>query len=144
MHYAALPHYRGRANVNWAIINGEPETAMTVHVMAPGLDAGNILHQQSVPIGPDDTVGQLYARLNDVQRQVLGDTVARHLAGDDGVPQNATDATYGCTRVPEDGEIHWGGSTAESTRSSARSPRRTPAPTPTSRGAGSWSFAPRR
>src|SRR3982750_2681474 len=37
VHYAALPEYRGRANVNWAIINGEPETAITIHVMAAGL-----------------------------------------------------------------------------------------------------------
>src|SRR4051794_26620358 len=64
VHYALLPEYRGRANVNWAVLNGEPETAITVHVLAPGLDAGNILCQQRVPIGPDDTVGDLYAKLN--------------------------------------------------------------------------------
>ena len=69
VHYAPLPEYRGRANVNWAILNGEPETAITVHVMAPGLDAGNILFQQRVPIASDDTVGDLYAKLNAVQRR---------------------------------------------------------------------------
>jgi methionyl-tRNA formyltransferase len=72
VHYAPLPEYRGRANVNWAIINSEPETAITIHVLAPGLDAGNILYQQSVPIGPDDTVEDLYKKLNEAQRQVLG------------------------------------------------------------------------
>jgi methionyl-tRNA formyltransferase len=107
VHYAPLPQYRGRANVNWAIINGEPETAITLHVMAPGLDAGNILYQQRVPIGPDDTVGDLYDRLNEIQRQVLGDTVARHVAGYEGEPQAESRATYGCTRVPDDGQIDW-------------------------------------
>jgi methionyl-tRNA formyltransferase len=107
VHYAPLPQYRGRANVNWAVLNGEPETAMTVHVLAPGLDAGNILFQQRVPIGPDDTVGDLYDRLNDVQRQALGEAVARHLAGYQGEPQDEASATYGCTRVPDDGEIDW-------------------------------------
>jgi methionyl-tRNA formyltransferase len=113
VHYAPLPQYRGRANVNWAIINGEPETAITVHVMVPGLDAGNVLYQQQVPIGPDDTVGDLYTRLNDVQRQVLGETVGRYLAGYEGEPQDETAASYGCTRVPDDGEIDWASSTTQ-------------------------------
>ena len=113
VHYAPLPQYRGRANVNWAIINGERETAITVHVMAPGLDAGNVLHQQRVPIGPEDTVGDLYERLNEVQRQVLGDVVARHLDGYEGAPQDESGATYGCTRVPDDGQIDWAAPTEQ-------------------------------
>lgn len=112
VHYAALPSYRGRANVNWAIINGERETAITIHVVAPGLDAGRLLYQQRVPIGPDDTVGELYARLNEIQGEVLGATVARHLAGYEGEAQDEAAATYGCARVPEDGEIDWTAPTA--------------------------------
>ena len=113
VHYAALPEYRGRANVNWAIINGEPEIAITIHVIAPGLDAGNILYQQRVPIGPDDTVSDLYAGLNEVQREVLGETVARYISGYEGEPQDETAATYGCTRIPGDGEINWASSTKQ-------------------------------
>ena len=113
VHYAALPEYRGRANVNWAIINGEPETAITIHVIAPGLDAGNILYQQRVPIGSDDTVGDLYTKLNEVQREVLGETVTRHISGYEGEPQDEVSATYGCTRVPGDGEINWASSTRQ-------------------------------
>jgi methionyl-tRNA formyltransferase len=113
VHYAPLPRYRGRANVNWAVINSEPETAITIHVIAPGLDAGNVLYQQRVPIGPDDTVGDLYEKLNEVQRQVLGETVERHLDGYEGEPQDEAAATYGCTRVPEDGEIDWSAPTRE-------------------------------
>jgi methionyl-tRNA formyltransferase len=113
VHYAALPEYRGRANVNWAIINGEPEIAITIHIIAPGLDAGNILYQQRVPIGPDDTVSDLYAGLNEVQREVLGETVARYISGYEGEPQDETAATYGCTRIPGDGEINWASSTKQ-------------------------------
>src|SRR5215475_15174508 len=96
VHYAPLPEYRGRANVNWAIINGEPEAAITIHVIAPGLDAGNILYQQRVAIGMDTTVGDLYAALNELQRQELAETVRRYLNGDDGEPQDESRATYGC------------------------------------------------
>src|SRR5262245_13988647 len=81
VHYAALPEYRGRANVNWAIINGEPETAITIHAIAPGLDDGNILFQQVVAIGPDDTATDIYHTLNEIQRDVLGETVTRYLDG---------------------------------------------------------------
>jgi methionyl-tRNA formyltransferase len=111
VHYAPLPAYRGRANVNWAIINGERETAITIHTIAPGLDAGNILYQETVPIGPDDTVAEVYKALNGVQRRALADTVVRHLDGFEGEPQDEERATYGCTRVPEDGHIDWSQST---------------------------------
>lgn len=111
VHYAALPKYRGRANVNWAIINQEPATAITIHTIAPGLDAGNILFQQTVAIGVDDTIADVYNTLNEIQRKVLGDTVARYMDGFSGVPQNESESTYGCTRVPADGEIDWREST---------------------------------
>jgi len=107
VHYAPLPRYRGRATVNWAIINHEPSTAVTIHRMEPGLDAGDVLFQQQVAIGPDETVTSLYERLNDLQREHLGATVQRFLDGDPGTPQRSEIATYCCTRIPEDGEIDW-------------------------------------
>ncbi|MDI2126740.1 methionyl-tRNA formyltransferase [Yinghuangia seranimata] len=116
VHYSPLPRGRGRANVNWAIINGDTETAITVHTMAPGLDAGGILHQEPVPIGPRDTVTDLYDRLNARQRAVLADAVLRRLTGDEGDPQDHGQATYGCTRLPEDGEIDWSAPTADTDR----------------------------
>lgn len=107
VHYAPLPRYRGRATVNWAIINGESHAAISIHSLVPGLDAGGILYQQRVPIGDRDTVTDLYARLNDIQRDVLADAVLRRLGGDSGTPQDESQATYTCTRVPSDGEIDW-------------------------------------
>jgi methionyl-tRNA formyltransferase len=111
VHYSALPKYRGRANVNWAILNGESETAITIHAIAPGLDDGNILFQQKMTIGPDDTVTDIYHRLNEIQLKVLGNTVARYLDGFSGAPQNEAESTYGCSRVQADGEIDWSEST---------------------------------
>jgi methionyl-tRNA formyltransferase len=107
VHYSPLPRYRGRANVNWAIINGEREAAITIHSIVPGLDAGTILYQETTEIGPHDTVGDIYSRLNEIQREKLGDTVARHLNGYEGTPQDESQATYGCARIPADGEIDW-------------------------------------
>jgi methionyl-tRNA formyltransferase len=112
VHYAPLPRYRGRATVNWAILNGEPSTAITVHCLEPGLDAGGILAQQSVEIGPRSTAGGLYEELNALQRRLLGDAVERRLRGDLGTPQDEAAATYSCARVPDDGEIRWSDSTA--------------------------------
>jgi methionyl-tRNA formyltransferase len=107
VHYALLPRYRGRANVNWAIINGEVTTGISIHVLSPDLDGGNILFQEPVAIESADTVSSLYEKLNALQREHLGATVVRHLHGDDGCPQAAEEATYGCTRLPLDGEIDW-------------------------------------
>lgn len=107
VHYAPLPRYRGRACVNWAIINGESHTAITVHELVPQLDAGAVLFQQKLPIGPDDTVGELYDRLNALQLEHLGAAVERYLRGEQGLAQDDRHATYGCTRLPQDGEIDW-------------------------------------
>jgi methionyl-tRNA formyltransferase len=112
VHYALLPKYRGRANVNWAILNGERATGISIHEMAPGLDAGNILFQAAVPIEPDDDVTRLYDRLNGLQGAALSAAVERLLSGDHGEPQDERQATYGCTRLPDDGEIDWSAPTA--------------------------------
>ncbi|BAY66043.1 methionyl-tRNA formyltransferase [Calothrix brevissima NIES-22] len=111
VHYSPLPQYRGRANVNWAIINDEPCAAISIHKISPDLDEGNILFQQLIPIHNDDTVADLYDRLNQIQGQNLGETVVKAVNGYQGVKQNNAEATYGCTRLPEDGEINWSAST---------------------------------
>lgn len=111
VHYSPLPRYRGRANVNWAIINDETTAAITIHKISAGLDEGNILFQQLIPISFDDTVATIYDNLNAIQGQHLGDTVVKTFHGYEGVPQNSAEATYGCTRLPEDGEINWSAAT---------------------------------
>jgi methionyl-tRNA formyltransferase len=112
VHYSPLPRYRGRANVNWAIINGERAAAISIHLVAPGLDDGNLLLQEQVAIAPTDTARSLYERLNTIQERQLGPAVIRAVAGDPGSPQDHRQATYGCGRVSDDGEIDWSKSTA--------------------------------
>jgi methionyl-tRNA formyltransferase len=70
-----------------------------------------VLAQELVPIGPRDTVGTLYDRLNAVQAEILPRAVNRRLEGDLGRPQDEGDATYCCTRLPDDGEVDWSAST---------------------------------
>lgn len=111
VHYAPLPRYRGRATVNWAIINGEDATAITVHCLEPDLDAGGILIQHPVPLGPESTTASVYDELNTLQRRFLADAVQRRLNGDRGEPQDESQASYSCSRVPADGEIRWGDTT---------------------------------
>lgn len=107
VHYAPLPRYRGRANVNWAIINHESFAGITIHTISPGLDAGRILFQDVIKIQDDDDAASLYERLNAIQHARIADTILAHLQGYEGMPQDETQATYGCTRIPEDGEIDW-------------------------------------
>jgi methionyl-tRNA formyltransferase len=107
VHYSLLPQYRGRANVNWAIINGEKAAGISIHLIVPELDSGNLLFQRAVVIAPDDTVTSVYERLNAIQERELGAVVLGAVAGDQGIPQNSYQSTYGCARVPNDGEIDW-------------------------------------
>ncbi len=116
VHYSPLPRYRGRANVNWAIIKGEPTAAISIHVLAPTLDGGDILFQREIPIGAEESVGDLYEELNALQRRHLGETVAKFLEGAKGTPQDERLVTYGCTRLPRDGMIDWERPAAEITR----------------------------
>jgi methionyl-tRNA formyltransferase len=107
VHYAPLPHYRGRAVVNWAILNGERQVHVSVHSLVAELDAGGILASGAVAVPPRATVGELYEALNSLQERLLPQAVQRRLSGDEGDPQEAGSASYCCTRVPEDGEIDW-------------------------------------
>jgi methionyl-tRNA formyltransferase len=59
-HPSLLPRHRGRSSINWAIIQGDEVTGVTIFWVDHGIDTGPILLQKEVPIGPDDTVGSLY------------------------------------------------------------------------------------
>ncbi|HRI40594.1 MAG TPA: methionyl-tRNA formyltransferase, partial [Bacteroidia bacterium] len=63
LHASLLPQYRGAAPINWAIIQGERFTGITTFFLRQEIDTGNILLQEKVEIGTDETVGSLYARL---------------------------------------------------------------------------------
>ena len=94
-HFSKLPKYRGMYTAAHPILNGESESGVTLHLMDDGIDTGDIIDVWDVPIGPDDTVRDLYFNnlaaakalfLRNVERLVAGDFVAR--------PQPLAGATY--------------------------------------------------
>ena len=75
VHSSLLPKYRGAAPINWAILNGDTETGVTIMHMALALDAGDIIAQQATPIHPDETVETLHDRLAQMGAALLTETV---------------------------------------------------------------------
>ena len=63
LHGSLLPKYRGAAPINWAVINGETETGLTTFRLRHEIDTGDILDQVRLPIGPDETAGELHNRM---------------------------------------------------------------------------------
>ena len=81
VHSSLLPKYRGAAPINWAILNGDGETGVTIMDMARELDAGDILAQVSTPIGPEEDAAGLFDRLARLGGELLVETVERIEAG---------------------------------------------------------------
>ncbi|MGH7339305.1 MAG: methionyl-tRNA formyltransferase, partial [Candidatus Rokuibacteriota bacterium] len=77
VHASLLPRYRGAAPIAWAIMRGERETGITTFQMDEGMDTGAMLLTASTPIGPEETAGELAARLAPLGAEVLIDTLAR-------------------------------------------------------------------
>jgi methionyl-tRNA formyltransferase len=77
VHASLLPRYRGAAPIAWALIRGETETGITTFKMDPGMDTGDMLLQEATPIGPDETAGDLAARLAGLGAAVLLRTLAQ-------------------------------------------------------------------
>ena len=95
VHSSLLPNYRGAAPINWAILNGEAVTGVTIMHMAPALDAGDIIAQVSTPIGADETAPTLTARLAELGAELLVSAVEAIGAGTAArTPQDEADSTY--------------------------------------------------
>jgi methionyl-tRNA formyltransferase len=75
LHGSLLPQYRGAAPINWAVINGEKETGVTTFKLKHEIDTGDILMQESFPIGENETAGEVHDRMKDIGAQVLVKTV---------------------------------------------------------------------
>jgi methionyl-tRNA formyltransferase len=112
MHGSLLPRYRGRAPVNWAIANGETETGATLHYMVARPDAGPIVAQEAVTIGPNDNALAVSMAVAGAAAHVLSGTVASMALGPPtGVPMDLAAGSYFGGRRPEDGriELDWPG-----------------------------------
>lgn len=75
LHGSLLPKYRGAAPLNWAVINGEPETGVTTFLLSHEIDTGNVMFQERIPIGENDTVGEIHDRLMEIGARLVLKTV---------------------------------------------------------------------
>ncbi|MBD2795060.1 bifunctional UDP-4-amino-4-deoxy-L-arabinose formyltransferase/UDP-glucuronic acid oxidase ArnA [Xenorhabdus sp. 18] len=108
LHGSLLPKYRGRAPVNWAVLNGETTTGVTLHKMLEKPDAGDIIAQQAVPIDEDDTSLIVHGKIRKAAVELLDDILPQIKSGHyPSTPQDENQATYFGRRAAEDGEIVW-------------------------------------
>lgn len=107
-HPAALPRNRGHHPIIWALALGLKETASTLFVLDEGVDSGDIVSQQALPIQPDDDAGTLYAKLAGIvaqqMEQVTADLLGGHLTR---VRQNHARSSVWRRRGYADGKIDW-------------------------------------
>lgn len=108
LHPSLLPRYRGAAPINWAIINGERETGITTFLLSSKVDAGDMLIQERVAIGLEETAGELYERLKVQGAATVLDTVNGLAEGRlEGQPQSDEGATPAPKLTKETGRIDW-------------------------------------
>lgn len=108
MHGSLLPKYRGRAPVNWAILHGETKTGATLHIMEAKPDAGDIVGQVAVSIGPDETATDVFGKVSQAAVSVIEKVLPSLILGN--IPRKPNElqkGSYFGGRKPADGEIHW-------------------------------------
>jgi methionyl-tRNA formyltransferase len=108
VHASLLPKYRGAAPIQWAILRGEERTGVSIMQMNERMDAGDILLQRETPMGPDETYGELQARLAELGAAALLDALAQlHTGTLSTQPQPEADVTLAPMLKKEDGRIDW-------------------------------------
>ncbi len=106
MHGSYLPSYRGRAPLNWSIINGENYCGTTLHVMGKKFDSGDIVSQEKVKFGDDEYVGEIQPRITKAAVRTLSKVLPLLLSGKaPRTKQDESQASYFGKRTPEDGRI---------------------------------------
>jgi methionyl-tRNA formyltransferase len=109
VHASLLPMYRGAAPVAWAIFHGETRTGVTIIRMSVHLDAGDMLAQEAIDIRPDETAGELEARLAPLGARLAVQVIDQIEAGTvQGVKQDKLQVTKAPKLTKEHGLIDWG------------------------------------
>jgi len=112
LHGSLLPRYRGRAPVNWVLVNGERETGVSLHVMVAKADAGDLVDQERVTIAPEDTAFTLYGKLEAAAGSMLDRALPRLRDGRASLhPMDLAQSSYFGGRTPKDGRFEWSWST---------------------------------
>jgi methionyl-tRNA formyltransferase len=108
VHASLLPKYRGAAPIQWSILRGEQQTGVTIMRMNERMDAGDILLQRTLPIGPEETYGELQTRLAELGAAALLEAIAGlHAATLAATPQSDADMTLAPMIKKDDGRIDW-------------------------------------
>ncbi|MFD2257944.1 methionyl-tRNA formyltransferase [Luteolibacter algae] len=106
LHASILPKYRGASCIQSAIDNGDTETGITIMHVIRELDAGNIVAVKRIPIGPDETAGELHDRLAEIGPDALDEALKTLMENPDaGTPQNPEEVTYSPKLLREDGRL---------------------------------------
>jgi methionyl-tRNA formyltransferase len=107
-HDSLLPAYRGFSPTVWAVLNGDDHTGVSLIEMVDQVDAGDVVDQRRVPIGREETIGEVVERVTEAYLDLLERNLPSLLDGTaPRAPQDATRATYGCKRLPSDNQIDW-------------------------------------
>lgn len=108
VHSSILPKYRGAAPINWAILNGEAVTGVTIMYMAEGMDTGDIILCRETEIGPEEDAQELTERLAELGADALREAMVQLSAGTVvRIPQNGENATYAPMLTRELSDIDW-------------------------------------
>jgi UDP-4-amino-4-deoxy-L-arabinose formyltransferase/UDP-glucuronic acid dehydrogenase (UDP-4-keto-hexauronic acid decarboxylating) len=114
LHGSLLPAYRGRVPINWAIINGEKETGVTLHYMTAKPDNGDIVAQQKITIADNDTARDVHVKAAEAASVLLNKVLPELKKGKTSrKKQDESKASYFGGRKPADGEIKWNQSATE-------------------------------
>ncbi|MBN2180244.1 MAG: methionyl-tRNA formyltransferase [Deltaproteobacteria bacterium] len=114
VHPSLLPLYRGAAPINWALINGEEKTGVTIMMMDEGVDTGDILLQEEMDIAPDEIFDNLHNRLSQLGAEILLKAVKGVAEGSiERKPQDSSRATYAPKLTKDTGYIDWNQSAHE-------------------------------
>lgn len=108
IHDSLLPKYTGFSPLVWALLNGEDEVGLTAHLMDGELDAGPVVLQRATPVGPRDTVTDLFHRTVEMIAPVTLDALDLVASGrTDWTPQDRAQATFFHKRSLEDSRVDW-------------------------------------
>ena len=108
LHGSLLPAYRGRAPLNWVLVNGETQTGVTLHRMISRADAGAIIAQQAVEIADADDALSLHRKLTESAKHLLEGALPTLKSGTfSETAQDESKASYVGRRTPEDGRLEW-------------------------------------
>ncbi|MBR0351197.1 MAG: methionyl-tRNA formyltransferase [Clostridia bacterium] len=112
VHGSLLPKYRGAAPIQWAVLNGDKETGVTTMYMGAGMDTGDMILKEKVPIGEDETTGELWDRLSKIGAKLLIETLKQIEAGTAPREKQGDDFTMAPMLNKEMSKIDWDNQTA--------------------------------